>query len=156
MTCSGDQEVVEAFPAQGANEAFRDRVRPGCSDRRPNDLHVSAAEDCVEGRGELAVSVADQEPESVGAIAEINEQVAGLLSDPGSRRVGGDPSDVHVATTVLDNDENVEAAQEDRVDVGEVHGEDRVGLRGQELSPGRPRAAGSRIESRALQDPPDG
>src|SRR6185295_3711121 len=48
MTCSGDQEVIEAFPAQGANEAFRDRVRPGCSDRRPNDPHVSAAEDSVE------------------------------------------------------------------------------------------------------------
>jgi hypothetical protein len=27
----GDQEVVEAFPAQGADEAFRDRVRPGLS-----------------------------------------------------------------------------------------------------------------------------
>jgi hypothetical protein len=30
---SGDQEVVEAFPAQGPDEAFRDRVRPGCPDR---------------------------------------------------------------------------------------------------------------------------
>jgi hypothetical protein len=29
MAWSGDQEVVEAFPAQGADEAFRDRVRPG-------------------------------------------------------------------------------------------------------------------------------
>jgi hypothetical protein len=53
---------------------------------------------------------------------------------------------------VLDNDENVEAAQEDRVDVGEVDGEDRVGLRRQKLPPGRPRAAGSRIESSVLQD----
>ena len=26
---SGDQEVVEAFAAQGADEAFRDRVSPG-------------------------------------------------------------------------------------------------------------------------------
>jgi len=26
---SGDQDVVEAFPAQGADEAFRDRVGPG-------------------------------------------------------------------------------------------------------------------------------
>jgi hypothetical protein len=30
---SGDQEVVEAFPAQGADEAFRDRIRAGCPDR---------------------------------------------------------------------------------------------------------------------------
>src|SRR6476646_784924 len=73
------------------------------------------------------------------------ERICSFLSWRGSGRVGGDPGDVHVATAVLDNHENVEAAQEDRVDVGEVHGEDRVGLRGQELSPGRPRAAGSRI-----------
>jgi hypothetical protein len=38
---------------------------------------------------------------------------------------------------VLDHDEDVEAAQEDGVDVGEVDREDGVGLRGQELSPGR-------------------
>jgi hypothetical protein len=30
---SGDQKVVEAFPSQGADEPFRDRVRPGRSDR---------------------------------------------------------------------------------------------------------------------------
>jgi hypothetical protein len=110
MAWSGDQEVVEAFPAQGADEAFRDRVRPGCSDRRPNDPHVSAGEDCVEGRGELAVPVTDQQPESVGSIVEVHEQVAGLLGDPVPGRVGGDPGDVHVAAVVLDHHEDVEAA----------------------------------------------
>ena len=34
------------------------------------------------------------------------------------------------SAAVLDHDEDREAAQEDRVDVGEVDGEDRVGLRG--------------------------
>jgi hypothetical protein len=59
--------------------------------------------------------------------------------------VGGDSGEVHAETVVLDHDEDVEAAQEDGVDVGEVDREDRVGLRGQELSPGRPdrRGAGS-------------
>jgi hypothetical protein len=52
---------------------------------------------------------------------------------------------VHVAAAVLDHDEDVEAAQEDGVDVGEIDGEDRVGLGGQELSPGRPGSAGRRI-----------
>jgi hypothetical protein len=50
----------------------------------------------------------------------------------------GDPGDVHAAAAVFDHDEYVEAAQEEGVDVGEVDREDRVGLRGQELSPGRP------------------
>ena len=30
---SGDQEVVEAFAAQGADPALSDRVRPRCPDR---------------------------------------------------------------------------------------------------------------------------
>jgi hypothetical protein len=37
---------------------------------------------------------------------------------------------------MLDHDEDVEATQEHGIDVGEVDGEDRVGLRGQELSSG--------------------
>ena len=82
MTWSGDQEVVEAFPAQGADEAFDDCVRPRCPDRGADDLDVGAGEHGVEGGGELAVSVADQEPELVGAVAEVHEQVAGLLGDP--------------------------------------------------------------------------
>jgi hypothetical protein len=41
--------------------------------------------------------------------------------------------------------ERVEAAEEDGVDVGEVDGEDRVGLRGEELCPGRPGSAGCGI-----------
>jgi hypothetical protein len=40
---------------------------------------------------------------------------------------------------MLDHDQHVETAQEDRVDVGEVDREDRVGLRGEELTPGRAR-----------------
>ena len=109
---------------------------------------VGAGEDGVEGGGELAVPVADQEPEPVGAVAEVHQQVAGLLGDPGPGGVGGDPGDVHAAAVVLDHDEDVEAAQEDGVDVGEVDREDRVGLRGQELSPGRAGPSGRGIESR--------
>ena len=80
---SDDQEVVEAFAAQGADEAFRDRVRAGCPDRSVDDADVRAGEHGVERGGELAVSVADQEPEPVGAVAEIHEDVAALLGDPG-------------------------------------------------------------------------
>src|SRR5262245_27869814 len=100
---SGDQEVVEAFPAQGADEPFRDRVRPWCSYRGADDADVGGGEYGVERGGELAVSVADQEPELVGAVAEVHEQVAGLLGDPVPGGVGGDPGDVHAAAVVLDD-----------------------------------------------------
>jgi hypothetical protein len=57
---------------------------------------------------------------------------------------------------VLDHDEDVEAAQEDGVDVREIDREDRVGLGGQELSPGRAGSSWRRIEPGALEDRPDG
>jgi hypothetical protein len=125
---SGDQEVVEAFAAQRADEAFRDRVRARRSNRAADDPNVGAGEYSVEGGGELGIAIADQEPEPVGVVAKVHEQVAGLLGDPG-RGVGADPGEVHTAAAVLDHHQNVEAAQEDRVDVDEVDGEDRVGLR---------------------------
>jgi hypothetical protein len=48
--------------------------------------------------------------------------------------MGGDPGEVHATTTVLDHEEDVEVAQEDRVDTGEIDGEDGVGLRAEETA----------------------
>ena len=137
-------------------EALGDRVRPRCPDWGADDADVGAGEHGVEGGGELAVPVADQEPELLGAVAEVHQQVAGLLGDPGAGGVGGDPGDVHAAAAVLDHDEDVEAAQEDGVDVGEVDREDRVGLRGQELSPGRAGPSRGGVDAGGLEDRPDG
>ena len=123
---SGDQEVIEAFAAQGADEAFGDRVGAGCPDGAAEDADVGAVEHGGEGRGELAVAVADQEPELLGAVAEVHEQVAGLLGDPGPGGVSGDPGEVYAAAAVLDHDEHVQAAEQDGVDVGEVDRKDRV------------------------------
>jgi hypothetical protein len=96
----------------------------------------------VEGLGERGVAVADQEPELLGAVGEVHQEVAGLLGDPIPAGMGGDPGDVHAAGGVLDDDQDVEPAEEDGVDVGEVDGEDRLGLGGQELLPRRPGPAG--------------
>jgi hypothetical protein len=46
---------------------------------------------------------------------------------------------------MFDHDEDVEAAKEHGVDVGEVDRGDRVGLCGEELSPGRAGSSGRRI-----------
>ena len=50
---------------------------------------------------------------------------------------GGGVRPAGTTGAVLDHDEQVEAAEEDGVDVGEVDREDHVGLGGEELSPGR-------------------
>jgi hypothetical protein len=45
--------------------------------------------------GELAVPVADQELEPAGAVAEVHQEVAGLLGGPIPGRMSGDAEDVH-------------------------------------------------------------
>jgi hypothetical protein len=104
---SGDQKVIEAFAALGADPALRDGIRARCPDRAADDADVGAGEHGVEGGGELAVAVAvaDQEPGSFGLVAEVHEQVAGLLGDPGAGGVGGDAGEVHAAAAVLDHHE---------------------------------------------------
>ena len=91
----------------------------------------------------LLSRVTDQEPEPVGVLVKLHQQVAGLLCDPGPGGVCGDSGEVHAAATVLDHEQDVEAVQEHGVDMREVDREDRVGLRGQELSPGRTRRRGA-------------
>jgi hypothetical protein len=102
------------------------------------------------------IAVADQEPEPVGAVAKVHEQVAGLLGHPGSGGVGSDPGDVYTSAGVLDDDEDVEAAQEDCVDVGEVNREDRLGLGAEELLPRWAGALRGGIDAGGPQDLPDG
>ena len=155
MAWAGDQEVVEAFAAQGADEAFGNRLGAGCPDGTAEDADVGAVEHGVEGRGELAVPVADQEPELLGAVAEVHQQVAGLLSNPGPGGVSGDPGEVDAAAAVLDHDEHVQPAEQDGVDVGEVGRKDRVSLRCQELPPGRAGPQGSGVDAGGREDLPD-
>ena len=68
---------------------------------------------------------------------EVHEQIAGELGEPGSGRMGGDAQDVHAAGGVFDDEERVEPVQGDRVEVEHVAGQDRLGLRSEELRPGR-------------------
>ena len=94
-------------------------------------------EDGVERVGVFGVPVSDQELQAVGALAEVHERVPGLLDRRCGGGVGGDAGQVHAAIVVLDNEQHVEPAQEDGVDVEEVNRGDRLGLRGQELLPAR-------------------
>jgi hypothetical protein len=80
--------VIQALTVQRAREPLRKRVRPRRPDRRPDRLRAVTGEDAVERGGELAVPVANQEVEPAGPLAEVHEEVAGLLGGPGSGRMG--------------------------------------------------------------------
>jgi hypothetical protein len=61
MLSVDDEEPVETFGSDRANEALRDRVCLRRSHWRPHDLDSFAAKDGVEVAGELAVAIPDQE-----------------------------------------------------------------------------------------------
>ena len=95
-----------------------------------------AGEHLVERRRELAVAIADQEPEPGGAFAEVHEQVTGLLSGPRTRGTGGDAQDVHAAGLALHHDQDVQAMR-NTVSTWKKPDAGPGGLGGQELPPGR-------------------
>src|SRR4051794_25482090 len=90
-------------------------------------------------------------------VAEVHEEVSGLLGGPGSVRVSGHAQDMQVAVADLEHEQHVEASQRKRaVDVEEVDCEHAGGLGAQELPP-----AGIGVPDRcrwdpgARQDPPE-
>jgi hypothetical protein len=82
VSAADDQEPVETFRSDGADEPLRVRVRLRRSDRRADYRDAFAAEDLVEGSGELAVVIVDQKAHPLEKAGEA--EIARLLNDPGS------------------------------------------------------------------------
>jgi hypothetical protein len=80
----------------------------------------------VEGRGELGVAVADEEPEAAPRVFERGDEVAGDLNHPVTVGVGGDAEQVHDAPLDLDHEQDVVAAEGGRLDGEEVGGQEAL------------------------------
>jgi hypothetical protein len=85
-----DEHAVGDLTADGEHEPLRVRVRARAARRSLADGDTGVGEHGVEGIGELAGPVADEDLEPVGSVAEVHEQVSGLLGGPRPIRVGGD------------------------------------------------------------------
>jgi hypothetical protein len=133
------------------------RIRARAPGRDLHGLDASVGQDRVKGFGELPVPVADQEPEARCTITEVHQEIADLLRGPRPVRAGGDPQDMDIAAADLHNEEAVQALERHReVDVEEIDGKHRRGLRVQELPPVRnciPRQRWEDLEG--LEDPLD-
>ncbi len=112
-----------------------------------------AAEDLVKGGAELAVPVMEQEARPLEDAGEA--EVAGLLRNPGAGRVGRAAGDMDATASELDEEEDVVAAQGERLDGEEVARQDACCLLAQELSPAWPAAPRRGRQSRRQQEPPD-
>jgi hypothetical protein len=69
MPFAEDQHMIQAPAAKRARDPLGTGVRTRRPDRRRDRSRRIPGDDIVEGRGELAVLVADQEPEPAGALA---------------------------------------------------------------------------------------
>ena len=111
MSFAEDEHAVGDLGPGGEHEPFRISIRAGTSGA---DLHGGDAgtdQDRVKGAGELPGAVADQEPEVRGAIAEVHREVADLLGELRTVRIGGDPEDVHVAAADLHDEQAVQTPE---------------------------------------------
>src|ERR1019366_624809 len=99
---------------------------------------------------------ADHERDSLRLLAEVHEQVAGLLGGPFPGGVQGDAEDADAPGRVLEHGQDVSPGAAGQAGREEVAGQDRLGLGAQELhqaGTGPPRRGAGAV---GLEDLPDG
>ena len=75
-----DESAVQELASASADPAFGDRVHPGRPDVAEHDPDPGIGQGRVECGGIVRAAVADHELDPVRLLAEIHDQVAGLLA----------------------------------------------------------------------------
>jgi hypothetical protein len=125
--------AVQEFAAASADLAFGDGVHPGRLDIAEHGPDPGVSESGVKCGGEVGAAVADHELDPAGLVADVLDQVAGLLGGPFPGGVQGDPEDADAPGGVLDGGQDVGQGAAGQVGREEIAGQDRVGLGAQEL-----------------------
>jgi hypothetical protein len=115
-----DQQPVKTFAADCADPPLSVRSRPGRPHRRLDHLDSFRTEHLVERAGELAVTIANQEPRPDTVVVELRQQVTCLLRDPRPVGIRRDPGEPDATRRQLDEEQDVEPFQEQRVDGQEI------------------------------------
>jgi hypothetical protein len=117
-----DQDVVEALSAHGPHKPLREGIRPRCADRRSDDPDALGPKHRIERPRELGVPVAQEELDTRQPL--VDGEVPRLLGDPRGVGVGGDAGHVHSPGCELDEEQDVDRLEVDRLDAEEVSRED--------------------------------
>jgi hypothetical protein len=150
-----DQQPVETFTADAPDPPLSMRPRLRRSHWRLDHSDSGGAEDLVEVAGELAVAITDHKPRLDPLVVDVHEQVARLLGHPCAVGIRRDPGEVHTTSRQLNEEQDVEPPQEDRVDGQEIALEDACCLLAKELCPTRLKSLGCRFDPCLAQDRPD-
>jgi hypothetical protein len=156
VSSSGDQQPVQAFDPHRPDPALGVGVGVGRLHRRQQHLSAFRTEDIVEAAGEPRIPVAERKSSCLSSLRDYNEQVAGLLDDPGAIRVGRHAGQVDPPGIQFDEEQHLQPSQPDRVDGEEVACHDPGGLPALERPPGRGRSPGRRIQPVPMQHRADG
>ena len=151
-----DQQLVETLAPDRAHPALSERVGARAPVGRPGYADAFAAEDLVEGGGELGVAIVEQELHRERAFSDLPGQVASLLGDPVAGRMERAAGEMDAAAADLDEEEDVELGQPDGVDDEEVGGEEVIAVLADELPPGAMAATGSGREAVAAEQASNG
>jgi len=146
VASADDQQPVQALGADGLHPTLGVRVRLGRFHRGHEHLAALRPEHRIEAAAERGVSVAQDEAYLPTSLAKHQQQVAGLLGDPGTVGVGGHPGQVDPAGVEFDEEQHVQPAQPHRIDGEEVTGDDPGGLLAQEHPPRRGRGSRCRVQ----------
>ena len=120
---------------------------PGWGSR---DVSAGRAEGRVDGVGELGIPVPDQEPDPSSGTVQVHQDGAGLLGQPVPGRVRGHCDDPDSPGRVVDEEEDVQPAQGDGLDV-----ERSQAMRPQELLQVGPDRCGAGVQALRLEQRPD-
>jgi hypothetical protein len=145
-----DQQPVQALGAHRPDPPLRVRVRLGRPNRRQQHLPTLRPEHVVEAAGELRVPITQQVPHPAPLLAEHQQQVAGLLGDPGTVGIGGHARQVDPSRLVFDEEQHIQPPP-DRVDGEEVARHDPSRLPTQERPPRGGRSSRCRVQPVAAQ-----
>jgi len=119
MLLAEDQHAVQYLAAQGAGEAFADRVHPRRLDGTAQNPGAGGLEYSVERTCEVRSAVADQELNVLEPLVEAEGQVAGLLRGPLAGGMCGDAAQMPPAAAVLDEHQDVQSLEQHGVHVQE-------------------------------------
>ena len=89
----------------------------------------------VKAARELAIAVANQKPHRLLSLDECPGNLPRLLRDPHTVGMSRTAGYMHTAAADFNEEQHIQSLEPHRVDCEEIHGDDALGLRAQELSP---------------------